>query len=153
LRGLRTLPVRIRRQSETARRLAAWLVGRVPRVFHPSLPDHPGHEVARRQMSGPGAVVAFEVGSEEEAGRLPGRLRLIREATSLGGVETLIDHRRRHDPRAPPSLLRLSVGLEDFDDLVADLDGALRGRGGPAPAGHLPEKPDGPGPSGSRDFA
>jgi len=140
LRGLRTLPVRIRRQCETATRLAAWLVGRVPRVLHPSLPGHPGEEVARRQMSGPGAVIAFELRSEEEARGLPRRLRLIREATSLGAVETLIDYRKRHDPRAPPGLLRLSVGLEDFEDLAADLEGALRGRAdsGPASPGAIP---------------
>jgi cystathionine gamma-synthase len=126
LRGLRTLPLRIRRQCETATRLAAWLAPRVGRVWHPSLPGHPGADVARRQMAGPGAILAFELGSEEEARSLPRRLRLIREATSLGGVETLIDWRRRHDPQAPPGLLRLSVGLEDVDDLTADLEGALR---------------------------
>jgi cystathionine gamma-synthase len=127
LRGLRTLPLRIRRQCETATRLAGWLAGRVPKVWHPSLPDHPGAEIARRQMSGPGAILAFELGSEEEARSLPRRLRLIREATSLGGVESLVDWRRRHDPHAPAGLLRLSVGLEDFDDLSADLQEALRG--------------------------
>ncbi len=127
LRGLRTLPVRIRRQCETATRLAAWLAGRVPRVFHPSLPDHPGHAVALRQMSGPGAILAFDLGSEGAARALPRRLRLIREATSLGGVESLVDWRRRHDPHAPPGLLRLSVGLEDFDDLSADLEQARAG--------------------------
>ncbi len=127
LRGLRTLPLRIRRQSQTAAGLASWLVGRVPRVWHPSLPDHPGAEIARRQMSGPGGILAFELGSEEEARALPRRLRLIREATSLGGVESLIDWRRRHDAHAPAGLLRVSVGLEDFDDLAADLEEALRG--------------------------
>ncbi len=126
LRGLRTLPLRIRRQSQTAAGLAAWLVGRVPRVWHPSLADHPGAEIARRQMSGPGGILAFELGSEEEARALPRRLRLIREATSLGGVESLVDWRRRHDPHAPAGLLRVSVGLEDFDDLAADLEQALR---------------------------
>ncbi len=127
LRGLRTLPLRIRRQSETATRLAAWLADRVPRVWHPSLPGHPGAEIARRQMSGPGGILAFELASEEAARALPRRLRLIREATSLGGVESLVDWRRRHDPHAPAGLLRISVGLEDLDDLVADLEQALRG--------------------------
>jgi cystathionine gamma-synthase len=127
LRGLRTLPLRIRRQCETATRLAAWLSARVPRVWHPSLPGHPGAEIARRQMAGPGGILAFELGSEADARSLARRLRLIREATSLGGVETLVDWRRRHDPQAPPGLLRLSVGLEDYDDLVADLESALRG--------------------------
>lgn len=126
LRGLRTLPVRIRRQCDTATRLAAWLAGKVPRVWHPSLPDHPGHEIARRQMSGPGAVLAFDLGSEAAARSFPRKLRLVREATSLGGVESLVDWRRRHDPEAPAGLLRLSVGLEDPDDLEADLEDALR---------------------------
>ncbi|HET6439150.1 MAG TPA: PLP-dependent transferase [Anaeromyxobacter sp.] len=127
LRGMRTLPLRVRRQSETAGRLAAWLAGKVERVWHPSLPGHPGYEIARRQMRGPGAVLSFELAGEEAARALPKRLRLIREATSLGGVETLIDWRRRHDPWAPPGLLRLSVGLEEFEDLAADLEQALRG--------------------------
>jgi cystathionine gamma-synthase len=129
LRGVRTLGVRIRRETETAVRLAGWLSGRVPRVWHPSLPDHPGHALAAAQMSGPGPVLAFELPSEEAARALPGRLRLIREATSLGGVESLVDWRRRHDPAAPPGLLRLSVGLEDPEDLVADLAQALGAAG------------------------
>jgi cystathionine gamma-synthase len=127
LRGLRTLPLRIRRGSETATRLAAWLAGRVPRVWHPSLPDHPGHELARRQMAGPGAILSFELSGEEAARALPRRLRLIREATSLGGVESLVDWRRRHDSHAPPGLLRVSVGLEEPEDLIADLEQGLRG--------------------------
>jgi cystathionine gamma-synthase len=125
LRGLRTLPLRVRRQSETATRLAAWLTGRVRRVWHPSLPGHPGYEIARRQMRGPGAILSFELASEEDARALPRRLRLIREATSLGGVESLVDWRRRHDVHAPPGLLRLSVGLEEPDDLIADMEEGL----------------------------
>jgi cystathionine gamma-synthase len=129
LRGVRTLGVRIRRQTETATRLAAWLVGRVARVWHPSLPGFPRRELGERQMAGPGPILAFELASEAAARAFPRRLRLIREATSLGGVESLVDYRRRHDPEAAPGLLRLSVGLEEFEDLAADLEGALQPEG------------------------
>jgi cystathionine gamma-synthase len=127
LRSLRTLALRVWRQSETATALAAWLHGRVPRVWHPSLPSHPRHELAREQMRGPGGVLAIELESAEAARALPGRLRLFHDATSLGGVESLIEWRRRHDPHAPPGLLRVSVGLEAPADLIADLEQGLRG--------------------------
>ena len=126
LRGIRTLGLRVRRQSETAARLAAWLEPRVGRVWHPSLPSHPGYELARRQMRGPGSILAVELESEDAARALPRRLSLFRDATSLGGVESLIEWRRKHDPEAPPALVRISVGLEDPEDLVADLEQALR---------------------------
>jgi cystathionine gamma-synthase len=125
LRGVRTLGLRVRRQSETAARLAAWLEPRVARVWHPSLPSHPGHAVAARQMSGFGAILSIEVGSEEAARALPRHLRVFRDATSLGGVESLLEWRRKHDPEAPPALLRMSVGLEDFEDLARDLEEGL----------------------------
>jgi cystathionine gamma-synthase len=127
LRGVRTLAVRLRQQIETATRLAAWLEPRVTRVWHPSLASHPGHELARRQMSGPGAILSIELESEAAARALPGRLRLFRDATSLGGVESLIEWRRRQDPEAAPALLRISVGLEAAEDLVADLEQGLAG--------------------------
>jgi cystathionine gamma-synthase len=125
LRGVRTLGVRVRHQSETATRLAAWLDGRVARVWHPSLPSHPGHALAKKQMRGPGPVLAIELESEAAARELPKHLRLFRDATSLGGVESLVDWRRKQDPEAPAALLRLSVGLEDADDLLADLERGL----------------------------
>jgi cystathionine gamma-synthase len=125
LRGVRTLSLRVRRASDTATRLAAWLAPRVPKVWHPSLPDHPGHALALRQMRGPGPILAFELASEEAARALPGRLRVFRDATSLGGVESLVEWRRKHDPAAAPGLLRISVGLEDPEDLVEDLEQAL----------------------------
>jgi cystathionine gamma-synthase len=125
LRGIRTLGLRVRHQVETATRLAAWLEPRVARVWHPSLRSHPGHELASRQMSGPGPMLSIELETEEAARALPRHLQLFREATSLGGVESLVEWRRRQDPEAPPGLLRLSVGLEDADDLVKDLDRAL----------------------------
>jgi len=125
LRGVRTLGLRVRHQVETATRLASWLEPRVARVWHPSLRSHPGHELAARQMRGPGPMLSIELRTEEVARALPGHLRLFREATSLGGVESLIEWRRRQDPEAPPALLRLSVGLEEAGDLVRDLEQAL----------------------------
>src|SRR5919201_729443 len=121
LRGVRTLALRVRAASATAARLAAFLEGKVARVWHPSLASHPSHALASRQMRGPGAVLSIELADEAAARELPGRLRLFRDATSLGGVESLIEWRREHDPGAPPALLRISVGLEDADDLVADM--------------------------------
>jgi len=125
LRGVRTLALRVRQQSESAARVAAWLEPRVRRVWHPSLPSHPGHALAGRQMRGAGPILSIELDSEAAARELPRHLRLFRDATSLGGVESLIEWRRKHDPEAPPTLLRISVGLEDAADLVADLDQGL----------------------------
>jgi cystathionine gamma-synthase len=125
LRSLRTLTLRVRRQSESATALAAWLEGRVPKVWHPSLPSHPGHRLAREQMRGPGGVLSIELENSEAAQALPTRLRLFANATSLGGVESLIEWRHRYDATTPPGLLRVSVGLEDPADLIADLAQAL----------------------------
>jgi cystathionine gamma-synthase len=121
LRSLRTLSLRVERQSHSAARLAQWLAGKVQRVWHPSLPGHPGFEIARTQMRGPGGVLSIELGEEGQAQALPRHLHLFRDATSLGGVESLIEWRKRHDPRAPGTLLRLSVGLEEPEDLIEDL--------------------------------
>lgn len=125
LRGLRTLPLRVERQSATATAVAAYLDGKVSAVWHPSLPSHPGHEVARRQMRSWGGIVSFEMESLQRATAVRDALRLIRNATSLGGVETLADLRREHDPSAPESLIRLAIGLEAAEDLIEDLDQAL----------------------------
>jgi cystathionine gamma-synthase len=125
LRGVRTLSLRVRHQTDTATRLAAWLESRVARVWHPSLRSHPGHVLAKKQMRGPGPILSFELASEAAARALPARLRLFRDATSLGGVESLVEWRRKHDAEAPPALLRVSVGLEDPDDLIADLERGL----------------------------
>ncbi len=127
LRSLRTLSLRVTRQSDSATAIAAWLEGRVPKVWHPSLPGHPGYETAQRQMRGPGGVLSIELADEASARALPGRLRLFSDATSLGGVESLIEWRRRYDPNAPDTLLRISIGLEATADLIADLERGLEG--------------------------
>lgn len=125
LRSLRSLGVRIAQQCENATLLAQWLDGRVARVWHPSLPSHPGFEIGQKQMRGPGAVMSIELETMEAAQKFPARLRLIRSATSLGGVESLIEWRHKVDPLTSPTLLRLSIGLEDADDLIDDLKQGL----------------------------
>ena len=131
LRSLSTLPVRVRAQVAAAAELAAWLAAhpQVEKVHYPGLPSHPNHAVAMRQMSSGGGMLSFEVrGGFEMAKRVTGRVRLITRATSLGGVESLIEHRKLVEPPdspTPPNLIRLSVGLEHVDDLRADLAQAL----------------------------
>jgi len=135
LRGIKTLALRMRQHCENARVVAAFLEqhAAVERVLYPGLPGHPGHEVARRQMRDFGGMVSFLVESEEEAIALVARTRLFALAESLGGVESLIEHpaRMTHASTAdapfaaPRNLVRLSVGIEAADDLVADLEAAL----------------------------
>jgi cystathionine beta-lyase/cystathionine gamma-synthase len=135
LRGLKTVAVRMRQHCENARRVAAYLEGHaaVEQVLYPGLASHPGHELARRQMRDFGGMVSFLAGSEEEAVELVARTRIWKLAESLGGVESLIEHPARMThastadaPFAPPrNLVRLSVGIESADDLVADLEQAL----------------------------
>jgi cystathionine gamma-synthase len=137
LRGLRTLPVRLERAQRTAGELARRLAGhaRVTRVRYPGLPDDPGHAVAARTMDGFGALLSIEVaGDAGTADAVAAGTHLWVNATSLGGVESLLERRRRwaaERSTVPESLLRLSVGLEDVDDLWDDLDAALRGAAGP----------------------
>ena len=133
LRGMRTLFVRVPRASATALQLATRLHGhpRLEAVLYPGLPSHPGHEIARRQMTGGfGGLLSLRVrGGAAAAIALAGRLRAWTPATSLGGTESLIEHRATAEgpaTLAPPDLLRLSVGLEDPRDLIDDL---LRGLG------------------------
>ena len=130
LRGVRTLAVRLDRAqanaAELARRLSAHPAVEV--VRYPGLEAHPGHELAARQMRGFGAMVSFDVrGGADQAELVTSRLRLLTVGTSLGGVETLIERRGRWEGEQglPPGLLRMSVGIEDVDDLWADLDRAL----------------------------
>jgi len=131
LRGAATLPWRMRGHSENAMRLAAFLKQhpRVTAVHYPGLPDHPGHDVAARQMRLFGGMLSFEVqGGQTAAMAVAARVTLFTRATSLGGVESLIEHRASiegPDTLTPDGLLRVSVGLEHPDDLVADLDQAL----------------------------
>lgn len=133
LRGITTLPWRFRAQTENASRVAEFLAGHkcVAAVHYPGLTSHPQHDLARAQMAYPGAMVSFEVrGSGDDAVAVAARVRLFTRATSLGGVESLIEHRASvegPDSLAPAALLRLSVGLEHPDDLIEDLDQALGG--------------------------
>jgi cystathionine gamma-synthase len=135
LRGLKTLALRMERHSANARRVAEYLAAHeaVEKVLYPGLPDHPGHEIARGQMRDFGGMISFLAASEEEAVELVGRTKIWRLAESLGGVESLIEHpaKMTHASTAdspfpvPQNLIRLSVGIESIDDLIADLDAAL----------------------------
>jgi cystathionine gamma-synthase len=143
LRGLKTLAVRMRQHCENARIVAEFLQTQaaVERVLYPGLPSHPGHELARRQMRDFGGMVSFLAESEAEAIAICGRTKLFLLAESLGGVESLIEHpaRMTHASSAdapfaaPTNLVRLSVGIEAADDLVADLERALVSSAAPVP--------------------
>jgi cystathionine gamma-synthase len=131
LRGLRTLHLRVERQCQTAMKLAEYLHGHkhVIKCHYPGLKCHPQHIVAGEQMSMFGGMLSFEVESEQMAMAVAGAVHIIRRATSLGGTETLIEHRASIEPAerrtSPSGLLRLSVGLEDWEDLKHDLEVAL----------------------------
>jgi len=132
LRSLATLPLRVRQQSANALEVARFLAAdsRLERVHYPGLGQHPGHALATRQMrDGYGAVVSMQVpGGAAEALAVAGRVQLFTRATSLGGVESLIEHRASVEgphTQTPQNLLRLSIGLEAAADLIADLDAAL----------------------------
>jgi cystathionine gamma-synthase len=131
LRGIRTLPWRMRAHCASAGAVAAFLAEhpRVERVHYPGLPGDPGYAVASRQMSAPGGMLSFVVaGGRSRAFEVGARLRLFTRATSLGGPESLVEHRASVEgaaTRAPEGLLRASIGLEHPDDLVADLRQAL----------------------------
>jgi cystathionine gamma-synthase len=125
LRGIRTLPLRAERAASSAMRVAEWLVSRGIPTWYPGLPDHPGHDIAARQMSEFGSVLAIDVGSEAEAARVVDSVQVFVSATSLGGVESLIEHRLRSDPTMDPGVVRLSIGIEDPADLIADLAQAI----------------------------
>lgn len=134
MRGLRTLPLRVAAQSRAAQALAERFATHphVARVLYPGLPQHPGHDIAARQMEGGfGYMLSVQVtGGEAAAIATAARVRLWKRATSLGGVESLIEHRASIEgpgSPCPPDLLRLSTGIEDPDDLFRDLDEALRG--------------------------
>jgi cystathionine gamma-synthase len=132
LRGMRTLYLRAPAASRGAQRVAEALAAHpaVSQVYYPGLPEHPGHDVAARQMRGGfGCLLSFRVRAGERAARsVASRTKVIKQATSLGGVESLIEHRASIEGPAsalPGDLLRVSIGIEDPDDLVADLEQAL----------------------------
>jgi len=135
LRGIKTLAVRMRRHCENAHGVASWLDRHplVEQVLYPGLPRHPGHSIAAKQMRDFGGMISFLVETEEEAVALVARTKIFQLAESLGGVESLIEHpaRMTHASTAdapfaaPRNLIRLSVGLESAEDLVADLEAAL----------------------------
>jgi len=139
LRGIKTLVVRMERHESNGRAIAQHLARhpKIRKVNYPGLPDHPQHALAKKQMSGFGALISFDLGSYEKAAAFLSRVRLCSLGESLGGVETLISHpatmthasipeEERNRLGVTPGLVRISVGIEDVEDLVADLDAALQ---------------------------
>ncbi|WP_430296396.1 cystathionine gamma-synthase [Sinomonas sp. B1-1] len=135
-RGLKTLGVRMERHSENAQRIAEWLVGRpgVEKVLYPGLPDHPGHELAAKQMRRFGGMISVQfTGGEAAARKVAESTRLFTLAESLGGIESLMNYPsemthasvKGTELAVPENLVRLSVGIEDAEDLIADLDAAI----------------------------
>ena len=127
-RSLSTLSLRLERQTKNASAIASFLGSRpeIEQVFYPGLPKHPNHDIAKQQMNGQfGSMISVTLkGGEKQALQFAGSMKLIKHATSLGGVESLIEHRRSAEgssPKSPANLLRLSVGIEYIDDLIADL--------------------------------
>ena len=138
LRGAKTLPLRMQQHDSNGRAIAAWLADRddVPKIYYPGLDSHPQHDLACRQMSGFGGMISFDLETEERAARFLNALQVLSLAESLGGVETLISHPASMTHASIPrdqrirvgitdGLVRVSVGLEDKDDLIEDLDQAL----------------------------
>jgi cystathionine beta-lyase/cystathionine gamma-synthase len=140
LRGTKTLALRMRQHDANGRRIAEWLAQRMgaERVFYPGLPSHAQHALAKRQMSGFGGMISVETGSKANAATVLGRVRVFSLAESLGGVESLISHpasmthasvelERRAALGVTEGLVRLSCGVEDVDDLLADVERAFQG--------------------------
>jgi len=140
LRGVKTLAVRMKRHEENGVAMANYLANhvKVQKIYYPGLPDHPQHELAKRQMNGFGSMISFDLGSHENAKKFLDRVRLCSLAESLGGVETLISHpetmthasvpiETRTRLGITPGLVRISVGIEDIEDLIADLENAFEG--------------------------
>lgn len=138
LRGIKTLPLRMRQHDANGRRIAQWLSGRpeITKLYYPGLPSHPQHELACRQMTGFGGMISLDLGSPPRARRFVEAVRIFALAESLGGVESLIGHPASMTHASVPpalreamgltdSLVRLSCGCEDAEDLVADLEQAL----------------------------
>jgi cystathionine gamma-lyase/cystathionine beta-lyase/cystathionine gamma-lyase/homocysteine desulfhydrase len=138
LRGIKTLPIRMEAHNANGMAVAKYLAGKkeVQKLYYPGLPDHPGHELAKKQMSGFGGMIAFDLGSLDRAKRFLERVRLCSLGESLGGVETLISHPATMTHASVPpdernrlgitdGLVRISVGIEDVEDLIADLENAF----------------------------
>lgn len=138
LRGIKTLALRMEKHNANAEKLARFLAEhpKVKTVYHPSLPQHANHEVAKKQMRGFGGMIAFDIGTIEAGKTFLNNLKLIKIATSLGGVESIAQHSAsmtnantpkdlREKAGITDGLIRFSVGIENTDDLIADLDGAL----------------------------
>jgi cystathionine gamma-synthase len=132
LRGLKTLALRVRQQSENAAKVAEFLSqhARIAAVHYPFLKNHEGYEIAQQQMKMGGGMLSIQLkGGEKEALKLKSKVKLFIRATSLGGVESLIEHRATAEgvhSVSPKNLLRLSIGLEHPDDLIEDLAQALQ---------------------------
>jgi cystathionine beta-lyase/cystathionine gamma-synthase len=138
LRGIKTLPLRMRQHDANGRRIAQWLSGRaeITKLYYPGLPSHPQHDLACRQMTGFGGMISLDLGSPARARRFVEAVRIFALAESLGGVESLIGHPASMTHASVPpalreamgltdSLVRLSCGCEDAEDLIADLEQAL----------------------------
>lgn len=131
VRSIKTLAYRMRGHCENGMALASYLKNHpaIEAVFYPGLPEHPGHETAKKQMSGFGGMMSVLVkGTATEARKVVNQVKLFAQATSLGGVESLIEHRASiegPDTKTPQNLIRISVGLEHIDDLIADFEQAL----------------------------
>jgi cystathionine beta-lyase/cystathionine gamma-synthase len=138
MRGIKTLVVRMDRHERNARRIVEYLIAhpKVQRVLYPGLPDHPGHEIQKRQASGFGSMITIELGSFEAAKKMLDAMQVMSFAESLGGVESLISHpasmthasipaERRAELGLTDGMVRISVGIENIEDLLADLDQAL----------------------------
>jgi cystathionine beta-lyase/cystathionine gamma-synthase len=141
LRGVKTLAARMEQHNRNGMAVARFLQGchsKIKRVYYPGLPSHPQHELAKRQMTGFGGMISFETGSLANARKVLKSVRLCSLAESLGGVETLISHPASMTHASVPpehrnrlgiteGLVRISVGIEDVEDIIADLDRALGG--------------------------
>ena len=138
LRGVKTLAIRMEQHDRSGREVAAFLNShnKVKRVFYPGLPDHPQHTLAKKQMTGFGAMITFETGSFKNAQKMLRKVRVCSLGESLGGVETLISHpatmthaalgaKGRAEIGLTDGMVRISVGIEDVEDIIADLDQAL----------------------------
>jgi cystathionine beta-lyase/cystathionine gamma-synthase len=140
LRGIKTLPVRMEAHNTNGMAIAKYLAGRkdIQKIYYPGLPNHPGHELAKKQMTGFGGMIAFDLGSLDRTRNFLGRVKLCSLGESLGGVETLISHPATMTHASVPAedrarmgitdgLIRISVGIEDVEDLIADLEAAFAG--------------------------